>query len=100
LKQRAQTDDNSSVRDAAVQQLARNFKDETGIFELFCNLVVNDPFQRIYDFETNPRQSALELILRYYPNNPQTLALLRDRIHNDPDEKLREWAKDKLQKFT
>jgi HEAT repeats len=104
LKQRAQTDDNWSVRGAAVQELARNFKDETGIFELFCNVAVNDPFQPSQDelmrrIESNPRQTALEIILKYYPNDSQVLTLLRDRTQNDPDEKLREWAKNKLQQF-
>jgi predicted NACHT family NTPase len=104
LKQHAQTDDNWNVRGTAVQELARNFKEETGIFELFCNVVVNDPFQRsngeYSQYETNPRQTALEIILKHYPNDSQVLSLLRDRATNETDEKLREWAKDKLQKFT
>jgi predicted NACHT family NTPase len=103
LKQSAQTDDNSSVRRAAVEELVRNFKDETGIFELFCHVAVNDPFQRSESeygqYETNPRQTALEVILKHYPKHSDTLALLRDRTQNDPDEKLREWAKNKLQQF-
>ncbi len=100
LKQRAQTDDNESVRGAAVQELARNFKDKAGIFELFCNVAVNDSFERSEDeygkYETNPRQTALEAILKHYPNHFQVLPLLRDRSQNDPDRHLREWVKKKL----
>ncbi|BAZ41290.1 signal transduction protein [Calothrix sp. NIES-4101] len=103
LKQHALTDDHWNVRRAAVEDLARNFKDETGIFELFCDVAVNDPFQVSEDeysqFETNPRQAALEVILKHYPSHSDTLALLRDRSTNDTDEKLRGWAKKQLQKL-
>ncbi|PAX60174.1 HEAT repeat domain-containing protein [Brunnivagina elsteri] len=104
LKQRAQTDDDESVRRAAVEELARNYKNEAGILELFCHVAINDPFPTSSDeflrhFKTNPRQTALELILKHYPKHPQVLSLLRDRTQNDPDEKLREWAKKQLQRL-
>jgi predicted NACHT family NTPase len=102
LKQLAQTDDDNYVRCAAAQELAR-YKDETGILELFRDVAVNDSFQLSqYEFdvlERNPRYTALDIILKHYPNHPQTLPLLCDRTQNDPDEKLREWAKNKLQQF-
>jgi predicted NACHT family NTPase len=103
LKERAQTDDDWNVRSAAVKELAYNFKDETGILQLFCHVAINDPFKHSESeygqYETNPRQTALEAILKHYPNHPQTLPLLRDRTQNDPDEKLREWAKEELQRL-
>lgn len=68
------------------------------MFEFFNDIAVNDSFKRSDDksiakYETNPRQTALEIILKYYPNHPQTLPLLQDRADNDPDEQLREWVK-------
>ncbi|MFE1744914.1 HEAT repeat domain-containing protein, partial [Coleofasciculus sp. H7-2] len=98
LKQRAQTDDNSDVRRAAVQELARGWKEDTGMFEFLCDRALNDSFNREYDFEFegNPRQTALEAIIKNYPDHPQTLTLLQDSAENDPDDKVKEFAKKKL----
>ena len=97
LKQCALTDTDRDVRSTAVEELAREWKNEPGMFEFFYNITVNDSFKRssnIYaERETNPRQTALKVIHKYYPNYPQTLPLLEDRAENDPDEQLREWAK-------
>ncbi|NES64797.1 MAG: hypothetical protein F6K24_05815 [Okeania sp. SIO2D1] len=40
--------------------------------------------------------SALEAIAQQYPDHPQTFPLLQKRAKNDPEKKLREWAKKKL----
>ncbi|MGB3653118.1 MAG: HEAT repeat domain-containing protein, partial [Rivularia sp. (in: cyanobacteria)] len=98
LKQRAQTDEDLFVRGAAVEELAKGWKNEPRMFEFFYDIAVNDSFKRsdhksIAKYETNPRETALEIILKHYPNHPQTLPLLRDRAENDPDEQLRKWAK-------
>ncbi|WP_366557876.1 hypothetical protein [Okeania sp. SIO1I7] len=87
------------MRVEAVQQIATGWKHEPGIFEFFDRTAVNDPFQREKNWEDNPRQIALEEIVKHYPNHPQTLPLLQDRAENDPDEKLREWAKKKLRRL-
>lgn len=68
------------------------------MFEFLCDRAVHDPFQRKYDWETNPRQVALQAIIQQYPEHPHTLQLLCDRAENDPDEKVREFAKKKLRK--
>jgi predicted NACHT family NTPase len=99
LKQKAQSDDDWAVRYAAVQELARSWKDEPWMFELLCNCAINDPFVRKQDWQGNPRQIALEVIIKQYPNHPQTLPLLHDRAENDPDEKVREFVKKKLEKL-
>ncbi|NEN91166.1 MAG: NACHT domain-containing protein, partial [Okeania sp. SIO3H1] len=99
LKQRVESDNSSYVRCETVEQIAAGWKHEPGIFEFFDRTAVNDPFQREKNWEDNPRQIALEEIVKHYPNHPQTLPLLQDRAENDPDEKLREWAKKKLQKL-
>jgi len=66
------------------------------MFEFLCDRAVNDPFKRKGDWQTNPRQIALEAIIEQYPEHPQTLPLLQDRAENDPDEKVREFAREKL----
>jgi predicted NACHT family NTPase len=99
LKQRATSDDNWRVRGAAVQELANGWKNDSEIFELLYDRTLNDPFERKEDWEDNPRQLALEAIIKQRPDSPQTLSLLRDRADNDSDEKLREFAKKKLEKW-
>ena len=99
LKQRAQSDDGSYVRGAAVQELARGWKDDPGIFELLCDVAINDPFEREYDWQRHPRQAALTAMIELYPDRPQTLEILRDRAQNDSDERLREFAQEELAKL-
>ncbi|MBE9001138.1 HEAT repeat domain-containing protein [Nostoc sp. LEGE 12447] len=96
LKERATKDDNWDVRRAAVQQLAKHFKYQLELFDIYHNCAVNDPFERKEDYETNPRRIALEIIIKQFPQHPQTLPLLRDRAQNDPDEQVREFAQKKL----
>jgi predicted NACHT family NTPase len=96
LKTRALSDDYSPVRYVAVWELARGWKDEPWMFEFLCNCALNDPFKRKEDREDNPRQLALEIIIKQYCDYPQTLPLLQDRAKNDSDEKVREFVQKKL----
>ena len=96
LKQLAQSDNNWAVRRAAVQELARGWRNESGIFELLCDVAINDSFDREEDWQDNPRQAALAATIELYPDRPQTLELVRDRAQNDRDQKLREFAQEKL----
>ncbi len=66
------------------------------MFEFLCDRALNDPFERKKDSEDNPRQLALEIIIKQYPDHPQTLPLLQDRAENDSDKKVREFANKKL----
>ncbi|MCL2923963.1 MAG: HEAT repeat domain-containing protein, partial [Trichodesmium sp. MAG_R04] len=99
LKQRLESDNSSSVRGEALRQIVTAWKHEPGIFELFYHIVINDPFQREGHWEENHRQMALRTIVTEYPGHSQTVPLLRDRVANDPDEELRDWAKKKLQRL-
>ncbi len=65
-------------------------------FEYLGDRAVSDSFERDHPSNRNPRQYALEAIIKQYPDNPQTLPLLQDRAENDPDEQVREFAKKKL----
>lgn len=67
------------------------------MFEFLENIALNDSFKRKYDFETNPRQTALEALLKNFSDNPKTLKILNQVALNDSDEKLREFAVQKLQ---
>ncbi|MDY7006510.1 MAG: HEAT repeat domain-containing protein [Cyanobacteriota bacterium] len=99
FKQLVEFDADWEVRVEAVRQIATGWKHESGIFELFYHTALNDPFQHQNYYQYNPRQTALEAIVKHYPEHPQTLSLLQDRAENDPDEKLRKWAKEKLRRF-
>ncbi|QFS43329.1 HEAT repeat domain-containing protein [Nostoc sphaeroides] len=96
LKERATQDDHYNVRGASVTGLAKYFKYQPGLFDIYHNCAVDDPFERKEEHETNPRRIALEIIIKQFPQHPQTLPLLRDRAENDPDEQVREFAQKKL----
>jgi predicted NACHT family NTPase len=96
VKQLAQSDDDWAVRRAAVQELARGWKDDPELFELLCVFAIKDPFESQYDFQDNPRQTALSAMIELYPDRTETLELVRDRAQNDRDQKLREFAQKKL----
>jgi hypothetical protein len=87
------------VRIAAVEELARGWKDDPELFELLRTCAVSDPFERQKDWQDNPRETALAAIVELYPNHPQTLPLLRERAENDPDEKVRKFAQKKLEEW-
>ncbi len=97
LKTCTQSDD-SFVRWIAVYELARGWKDQPGMFELFYNRAINDPFVRQRNYP-NPREVALKAIIEQYPDHPLNLPLLRDRAENDPDERVREYARKNLAKL-
>jgi hypothetical protein len=98
LKTVAQSNDHWHVRAAALEELARGWKDEPGIYLFLCDRAVNDsyPLAGEENKKPNPRQIALAIIIKQYPNHPQTLPLLQDRAENDPDEKVKQFAQKKL----
>jgi len=99
LKQPAQSDDDWAVRLAAVQEIARGWKDEPEIFEWLGDIALNYPFKRLYESQDNTRKTALEIMLKQYPDRPKTLEILRDRFANDPDEQVRNFAQKQLAKL-
>ncbi|MEH2059911.1 MAG: HEAT repeat domain-containing protein [Nostoc sp.] len=100
LKERATQDDNNDVRRAAVQELAKHFKYQLELFDIYQQCAVNEPFEGSHkSYNPNPRYIALEIIIKQFPQHPQTLTLLRDRAENDPDEQVREFAQKKLKQL-
>ncbi|MDF5709826.1 MAG: NTPase, partial [Nostoc sp. S4] len=96
LKNRATADNEGSVRCAAIQTLAKHFRNQSELFEIYYNCAVNDPFERKRHYESNPRRVALEIIIKQFPQHPQTLPLLCDKVENDSDEEVRKFAQEKL----
>ncbi|MDZ7965811.1 MAG: NTPase, partial [Nostoc sp. DedSLP03] len=101
FKERATQDDSANVRGEAVQELAKHFKYQLELFEIYHHCAVNDPFKDSHNppLKPNPRHIALEIIIKQFPQHPQTLPLLRDRANNDPDEQVREFAQKKLKQL-
>ncbi|MEH2452832.1 NACHT domain-containing protein [Nostoc sp.] len=99
LKHHATADKSGDMRRASIQALAKHFRNKPELFEIYYNCVVNDPFERKQDYETNPRRVALEIIIKQFPQHHQTLSLLRDKAENDPDEQVREFAQEKLKQW-
>jgi predicted NACHT family NTPase len=101
LQQIIQSDDSWFNRTTVVQLLAQGWHDHPEIFELLADCVVNDPFVRSNvedsELETNPRGAALEAIVKYFPDHPQTKELLLARSLHDPDKAVRDFAKQALE---
>lgn len=102
IKQCAENDDCWTVRCQALEELEKGWKDDPSMFEFFHDIALNDPFKCTEDeyghkyIETNPRQTALEIIIKQFSQHPQTLPLLRDKAANDADEQVRKFAQQKL----
>lgn len=62
------------------------------MFEELSDRAVHQAFERQDELQLNPRQIALEEIIKQYRDHPQTLVLLRDRAEQDPDDKVREFS--------
>jgi hypothetical protein len=109
LKTCVQHDSSDFIREKVMQELIQNWQASSDIYDFLHECAVDDSFNGIlYSFsgddvedkENLPaRQTALEAIIEQYPDHPQTLRLLQDRAENDPDEKVREFAKKKLEKW-
>ncbi|MBN3940406.1 HEAT repeat domain-containing protein [Nostoc sp. NMS9] len=98
LKDRATFDDDEYVRYSAIQVLAKHFRNRPDLFEIYYNCAVNDSFEGSHNppYKYNPRRVVLEIIIKQFPQHPQTLPLLRDKAENDPDEQVRNFAQQKL----
>lgn len=99
FKTYSQYSQNPLVRATAVQALARGWKNEFNVFEILCKCAFGDPFEHQNDLGVNPRQAALEVMAEQYSDSQQTREILQDRAEKDPDEQVREFAKEKLKQF-
>lgn len=96
LRKRVRQDTDSFVRRAAIAAIATYCFQHSETYGLLCFTTINDPFRHQKGHELNPRQAALEGLLKHYEDCYRTLELLCDRAINDPDEQLRGWAQEQL----
>ncbi|NJK28120.1 MAG: hypothetical protein HC925_05960 [Coleofasciculaceae cyanobacterium SM2_3_26] len=82
LKIYAQASQRAIVRRVAMRELARGWKNEFNVFEILCKCITSDPFVRRNELETNPRQTALEIVGGTLPRrtgkNPPAPASVHD----------------------
>lgn len=100
IKQIAQSDDRGNVKNTAIKELAQGWHDDREIYNILYDCAIKEPFIRVtqkhFDWGNNRRLTALEAITKYFPQHPQTKDLLQDRVKNDPDEEVREFAQQAL----
>ena len=99
LKKRAELASNSDLQCSAIKVLSDGWDCSPDLFATFCEISTQSSFERKADWQNNPRRVALEALLTHHPTHPKTIELLRDRAINDPDEQLRAWAQEQLQKM-
>lgn len=99
LKKVSISDPQSEVRHKALEIIAKYWGEDISLFDWFYSCALEDPFERKERFKGNPRQISLDFLLDKHFGNPKTLELLQDRVINDPDEHLREWAQEQLQQL-
>jgi hypothetical protein len=100
LQNIALADGNEWVRRAGVQSISNYFSQADGVFELLYQVASQDPYRGGNYF--NPRQTALKGLVKHYIElyqRSKIIELLRDRSTQDPDEKLRKWAEEQLEKI-
>lgn len=96
LQNCCQSDEHFYVRHIAIKAVISHWNQDSVVRHLVYQCAKNDPFKRDNDWDSNPRQTALEAIVQYYPNHSDTLDLLQDRVVNDPDPKVREIAQQQI----
>lgn len=101
LQEIAKQDQHGYIRGVALEELAKAWIEKTTVpnselLEFLIERILTDPFERQYPFEYNPRQIALELIIKYYPKEPQVISLLENRASVDQDEEVKILAQEEL----
>lgn len=94
----ARDDPDARIRQFALQELAENWNNVSGMADFLYERSLQDPFTRYDVEENNPRQTALEAFVKYYPDDPRLSQLLHDRKENDPDQTLRKYAHEKYKR--
>ncbi len=91
------------LRETLMEELIQGWQPNPDIYDFIYDCANDNSFDELFIFieffKTNPRQVALLAIIKQYPQHPQTLSLLRDKAENDADEKVREFAQNKLKEL-
>ncbi|MCI0488865.1 MAG: NACHT domain-containing protein [Blastocatellia bacterium] len=95
IEERCRSDQDWVVRQAAVGELARGWKDDADTLPLLKDRAARDesPAAGVEEWLGGVRNAAIEAIFRGWPDDPGTLDLLRERAKNGPTPWLREKAK-------
>ncbi|NJL39694.1 MAG: NACHT domain-containing protein [Leptolyngbyaceae cyanobacterium SM1_4_3] len=88
----------SPTKDALMQELLRSWQKSNDVYNFLYECASDNSFTRPLGFGSKrfPRFTALKAIVEEYSTHSKTLELLRDRATNDPDEQVREFAKQQL----
>ncbi len=84
LKQRAQADEDGSVRYAAVQELARGWQDDPDTLPILKQRAQADE-------DGSVRSAAVQELARGWQDDPEMFEFLCDRAVNDPFERQDDW---------
>ena len=103
LKELASFNQSNQVKELVLRELAQKWNSQDGVFEILENFVLNDPFVKkkslVYNFVSNPREIALKALVENFPSHPRTIELLSYKAQSDPDNQVKEYAKQALAKF-
>ena len=89
LRPAATQDHDWTVREAAVEELARGWRDDPGTLSLLKERAHNDKFYAV-------RWAAVWELARGWKDDPGTLPLLRDRAQNDENYEVRRAAVEEI----
>jgi predicted NACHT family NTPase len=89
LKDQAAKDDSWSVRQAAVQELARGWKDNPDTLPWLKERAAKDDFYSV-------REAAVQELARGWKDDPDTLSILKDRAEKDDFYSVRQAAVQEL----
>ena len=78
---------------AAMYGIIDNWQNSDQLFNFLCVAAVTS-YECCIEGIEDPSHVALKTLVVRYINHPKTIELLHDRATNDPDEQLREWAKE------
>lgn len=92
------------LQKTSVRLLIEFSENREEIIDFLCEATISNDFEFPSNsitlrFKENPRKVIIEILLEFHPTHPKTLSLLHDRVLNDPDSQLRQWAQEQLQKL-
>jgi GTPase SAR1 family protein len=82
------------IRRAALESIAKYYIQDDSTFKLLCQIASQDLYRGKNDYKL--RKIALEALVENYIDRPEVIELLRDRSTQEPEEKLRIWAREQL----
>ncbi|MBD2328492.1 NACHT domain-containing protein [Alkalinema sp. FACHB-956] len=91
--------DDPFAQHIAVRGMLTVWEANLDVRKFLLDFVMDDSIHQKEHQTDHPRLVVLISLSDEYPLHPETIELLRDRALNDPDEQLRQWAQEQLQKL-